>query len=1464
MAYLKFILLEERIVLDAAVAAVAVQPPHPNDVVVSHSEVNITQAAHSQAESTLLVNPTDHNNLVLAMTAGSGTGLNENIVWTSHNAGATWTMSTFVAPSRDTQAAFDQFGNLFVVTLESNVVGDGNFVNGGKIAVYLSTNEGTTFTHLSDVLVTGPNSLPDFPHMATGAGPIPGTNAVWIVADTVTLSGAPPQINAAYAETTGLGLVSSFQSEHVLTAALPTVVVGPSGQALVAGVGPVGEQLVALDPDGLGLTGFGAPVVVNAGAAKAISSPFDPLRNDSPAAFMAWDTGTDAHAGRVYITYTGPDTRSNYSNNVYVQYSDNNGATWSTPLNASPTDLPVGKIYSSISVDPSTGNVFVGWYDARNDLGNYGPGDTDGVPGTDMQYFGAISKDGGHSFLSAFQISNGTSSALSTDIADFQTWGLGFGYGDYTLSSYVDGQIYVAWADNSPELAHNPNQPTMDMAYKTILVPNVLTAVDSRYAIPVQGSTTLTVDASHGLLSTVADPNTADTIGGTLTASLYANPLHGSVTVNADGSFTYQPNNGFVGVDTFQFKVQNGSDSSIANAFIDTQQPQLNQNGHVVASYLQGGTPVALDSITSLTGTSGNLDGGKLIVYVSNSTGNDTLGIRTDSTIQVAGNTISYLGTAIGTFDGGLGIQSYLTSGSRELTINFNAAATAQMVAAVASHVTYSNIATTSLASTMGTIQRTVNFSFSDGDGAVSQTIQSQVNITPRSDNPSLVANNQIIALPAAVAGGVQLIGNGIHVVDPGIDPNSQLIVLIESTLPQSPGSAPQTILNLATDFPNLVLYSQSRMLNQGGQYAIKGTITEINHFLSRLAIFEPTANMPDYSVNMSVFDTSINGTFFDGSMMRAQTSFVIHFANNAPVAGIGVPPPSTTPYNTQDIAQLNPLSSASHIIYVNANSSGSVHDGSSWATAYTSLQDALANAASTQTRDQIWVAQGTYVPGAVANTTFNIPSGVAVYGGFLGNETLLSQRNIALHPTILSGEIGTASLNDNIHNIVTVNGAIAILDGLTIARGFDPTAGGSAIRDLNSTLSLRNMSLSGNSAGGFFGASTLLASGGNLSIDNSVIANNSGAKDIWALYVTNTTNSTITNSTFSGNRGAVADLLNTNISFLNDSFLNNVMGSTAYNGGPAIYARGDNGLTIRNSIFNGNITGSNSLGDGGGAMVLVSDNHVTIDQSQFNGNQSVNSGNGGAISLYYNRAALNPIAAGDINNSQIVITNTTFNQNQARFGARWGGGGIFSDNSNLALYKDTLSDNVGSSGGSLFLSSSTATMDNAIFNGNSAIIGGAMEIYQRNSVVIRNSQFNGNFGILGSGAIDTSETNVKIAIDHSQFNNNATDVGGQGGAIGIFEERNFSITNSSFNNNTTNGGLGDSIFISGSFGTLANNTYNGGAPTGNDVVTIASIVNNQVTSSPLLQQDQMEMIGQLLEAKGIGDQDAGNDFELV
>src|SRR5438445_797221 len=59
--------------------------------------------------------------------------------------------------------------------------------------------------------------------------------------------------------------------------------------------------------------------------------------------------------------------------------------------------------------------------------------------------------------------------------------------------------------------------------------------------------------------------NDSDIDGNTLTASVVANPAHGTVTMGANGAFTYTPAANFNGSDSFTYKANDGLlDSNVA------------------------------------------------------------------------------------------------------------------------------------------------------------------------------------------------------------------------------------------------------------------------------------------------------------------------------------------------------------------------------------------------------------------------------------------------------------------------------------------------------------------------------------------------------------------------------------------------------------------------------------------------------------------------------------------------------------------------------------------------------------------------------------------------------------------------------------------------------------------------------------------------------------------------------------
>ena len=93
---------------------------------------------------------------------------------------------------------------------------------------------------------------------------------------------------------------------------------------------------------------------------------------------------------------------------------------------------------------------------------------------------------------------------------------------------------------------------------------------------------------------------------------------------------------------------------------------------------------------------------------------------------------------------------------------------------------------------------------------------------------------------------------------------------------------------------------------------------------------------------------------------------------------------------------------SANAQLFVDQDANG-MGDGSSWLNAYTDLAMAIDSASANA---EIWIAQGTYLPGDSNSSTFSLTQDLQLYGGFDGTEILRSERDPVLHPTILSGDI--------------------------------------------------------------------------------------------------------------------------------------------------------------------------------------------------------------------------------------------------------------------------------------------------------------------------------------------------------------------------------------------------------------------------------------------------------------------------
>src|SRR5690554_1453621 len=154
-------------------------------------------------------------------------------------------------------------------------------------------------------------------------------------------------------------------------------------------------------------------------------------------------------------------------------------------------------------------------------------------------------------------------------------------------------------------------------------------------------------------------------------------------------------------------------------------------------------------------------------------------------------------------------------------------------------------------------------------------------------------------------------------------------------------------------------------------------------------------------------------------------------------------------------------------IVYVDANTASVTNDGASWETPFKNLTDALKCGCGTDQEilpEQIWVAEGVYIPGPNKEDTFLLNNGQKVYGGFQNGASFLEERDISLETkqTILSGKyaegIHVAHVVSAIGTYIDteLNGFI-VEEGRTYTSGFVSRMSGGGV-SVRGQLTLKNL----------------------------------------------------------------------------------------------------------------------------------------------------------------------------------------------------------------------------------------------------------------------------------------------------------------------------------------------------------------------------------------------------------------------
>jgi hypothetical protein len=199
-------------------------------------------------------------------------------------------------------------------------------------------------------------------------------------------------------------------------------------------------------------------------------------------------------------------------------------------------------------------------------------------------------------------------------------------------------------------------------------------------------------------------------------------------------------------------------------------------------------------------------------------------------------------------------------------------------------------------------------------------------------------------------------------------------------------------------------------------------------------------------------------------------------------------------------------------IIHVSPTGSSDVTvDGLTWEKAVSLARGrSLANFYNTQaipTENQIWMKAGTYN----LTTALQLNVQIAMYGGFAGTETLLSERNWVANQTILNQTGATMVIWSNVEKDV-------LLDGLILQGG--RVTGQSGCGPITNGTTLRNCIVRNNKATTGSGALSITNVSGatkNVIIENCLIINNESGTSPQALSIA-VANTEIRNTTIANN----------------------------------------------------------------------------------------------------------------------------------------------------------------------------------------------------------------------------------------------------------------------------------------------------------------------------------------------------------
>jgi predicted outer membrane repeat protein len=440
--------------------------------------------------------------------------------------------------------------------------------------------------------------------------------------------------------------------------------------------------------------------------------------------------------------------------------------------------------------------------------------------------------------------------------------------------------------------------------------------------------------------------------------------------------------------------------------------------------------------------------------------------------------------------------------------------------------------------------------------------------------------------------------------------------------------------------------------------------------------------------------------------------------------------------------------------LYVDKDASGSA-DGTTWSNAMTQLQDAISCA---DVGDTLWVAEGTYLPNRKPNNSYNgrdscfyLNKDIKIFGGFDGTETDLSQRNISVNPTVLSGNVGSSSIStdNSYHVMITADlTSAAVIDGFTFQDGnsngnttitysSQSYSGyyGAGMNNYSSSPTLANCTFKDNS--GYYGAGMYNYDTSSPSLESCTFIENTASYDGGAIYNHQSSSPEISGTSFTDNTAqygaGIYNYISCSPSLDSCAFSGN---TASYNGG-AIYNLQSSSPEISRTSF------ADNAAQNGAGIYNYNSCSPSLDTCTFSGNTA--SYNGGAI---YNLQSSSP-----------EISRTSFADNAAQNGA-----GIYNYNS------------------------CSPSLDTCTFSGNTASYnGGAIYNFQSSSPIILRSNMIGNTAYRGAGMYNESFSNPEVKYCYFKDNSSSN----WGGGIFHTSSGSFHVTDCIFSGNSAGAGGG-------------------------------------------------------------------------